>query len=618
MGLFSAVNEEYCKWFEGENPPSRSCVSVPLPPGCFVMLDLVALRGSGEALAKEGAACAQRQVLHVRSISSWAPVCIGPYCQANTLGPGGGFALIAGQIGLQAASMTFPARRSGRPPVPCAGGAASKEAISERRPIHEQELSLCVSHASSVASAVGAGVSRGCVFATLYVSEEAAAAAAAARGGAAVAAHATAGGMDRTDEEESVAGEGRGDTRRTSSSDASTSTGAVAPAGGSGGWLEGMVDECRVLMEGRLSQEQAEAAAEAAGTEGREDDDSAEDGWTSDPEELAKEAARKMVVARRVPILAVVVPSLPRNATVELEVLCMSRAALSVLPCRHYPPSCRMETLSASPSTATKGLDHPVPGRFIPTPPPPTSAAAVPASPEAPSAAGGGSHDGAVGGARMGAAAACEEGGVGGAKRVSARVMTTGSTVDRILSVAVSSLSIVCGNSCTASADVGGGRGGGGGAAAVATAAATAPATAAATAAAAAPAARETSIAPNAAANANITRPLSASQLEQAMGLVLAGVSDAVSAARLRWHDVANLRVYYNTRRHGPPGVAATGSGGGGDGSGGMEEGCLKRATFLALAGATRNRPAVTFVPVSDLGGGAAVSVHATAWSLDR
>ncbi|CAB1108934.1 unnamed protein product [Ectocarpus sp. CCAP 1310/34] len=552
------------------------------------MLDLVALRGSGEALAKEGAACAQRQVLHVRSISSWAPVCIGPYCQANTLGPGGGFALVAGQIGLQAASMTFPARRSGRPPAPCAGGSASKEAMSETRPIHEQELSLCVSHASSVASAVGASVSRGCVFATLYVSEEAAAAA--AGGGTAAVAHATAGVMDRTDEEGGVAGEGRGDTRRPSSSDAGTSAGAAAPAGGSGGSLEGMVDECRVLMEGKLTQEQAEAAAEVAGTEGGgEDDDSAEDGWTSDPEELAKEAARKMVLARRVPILAVVVPSLPRNATVELEVLCMSRAALSVLPCRHYPPSCRMETLSASPSTATKGLDHPVPGRFIPTPPPPTSASALPASPEAPSAAGGGSHDGAVGGARMGAAAACEEGGVGRAKMVSARVMTTGSTVDRILSVAVSSLSIVCGDGCTASADGGAGAGG---------------------------AARETSVAPNAAANANITPPLSGSQLEQAMGLVLAGVSDAVSAARLRWHDVANLRVYYKARRHGPSGVAAAASGGGG--SDGMEEGLLKRATFLALAGATRERPAVTFVPVSGLGGGAAVSVHATAWSLDR
>lgn len=168
-----------------------------------------------------------------------------------------------------------------------------QEAISERRPIHEQELSLCVSHASSVASAVGASVSRGCVFATLYVSQEVASAAATAGGGAAIAPHATAEGTDRTDEEGGVAWKGRGDTRITTSSDAGTSAGAAKPAGGN--WLEGMVGECRVLMEGRLSHEQAEAAAEAAGMEGGGDDDSAEDGWTSDPEELAKEAARKMV-----------------------------------------------------------------------------------------------------------------------------------------------------------------------------------------------------------------------------------------------------------------------------------------------------------------------------------
>lgn len=122
--------------------------------------------------------------------------------------------------------------------------------------IHEQEMALCVSHASSVASAVGASVSRGCVFATLYVSQEAAAAADSAASNRA--------GADGT----------RGDTTRLHG----------------GGWLQGMVDECRALMEARCAQEQAEAAAEAAGTgaAGGEDNDSAEDGWTSDPEEVAK------------------------------------------------------------------------------------------------------------------------------------------------------------------------------------------------------------------------------------------------------------------------------------------------------------------------------------------
>ena len=130
--------------------------------------------------------------------------------------------------------------------------------------IHEQEMGLCVSHASSVASAVGASVARGCVFATLYVSQEAAAAAAAA----AALTSATSNGAG-------------GDTSTTQGDN----------------WLQGMVDECRVLMEARCIQEQAEAAAEAAGTgaAGEWEEDSAEDGWTSDAEELAKEAAKKKV-----------------------------------------------------------------------------------------------------------------------------------------------------------------------------------------------------------------------------------------------------------------------------------------------------------------------------------
>merc|ERR1711937_35433 len=39
-----------------------------------------------------------REVLHVQSISRWAPVCVGPYSQVNTLRSGLQF--LAGQIGL--------------------------------------------------------------------------------------------------------------------------------------------------------------------------------------------------------------------------------------------------------------------------------------------------------------------------------------------------------------------------------------------------------------------------------------------------------------------------------------------------------------------------------------
>jgi uncharacterized protein (TIGR00290 family) len=44
-----------------------------------------------------------RSVLHVRSVSRWAPVCIGPYSQANVLR--GCLVLLAGQIGLDPPSM---------------------------------------------------------------------------------------------------------------------------------------------------------------------------------------------------------------------------------------------------------------------------------------------------------------------------------------------------------------------------------------------------------------------------------------------------------------------------------------------------------------------------------
>ncbi|CAN0472158.1 unnamed protein product, partial [Discosporangium mesarthrocarpum] len=80
-------------------PPSRSCVAAALPQPSLVALDLCALRGTGNDLRRG------QQVLHVRSLSSWAPVCIGPYSQANALGPGAALCLIAGQIGLDPASM---------------------------------------------------------------------------------------------------------------------------------------------------------------------------------------------------------------------------------------------------------------------------------------------------------------------------------------------------------------------------------------------------------------------------------------------------------------------------------------------------------------------------------
>ena len=143
MADFAQVNAAYCTFF-GENPPSRSCVQVPgssrrdaaatvapgvdrigdicvsssadgslvfvggVSVGSAVALDCVAVRGSGAALSAAallppGAAPVQtRSVLHVASLSRWAPLCLGPYSQANV---SCGLAWCAGQIGLRPDTM---------------------------------------------------------------------------------------------------------------------------------------------------------------------------------------------------------------------------------------------------------------------------------------------------------------------------------------------------------------------------------------------------------------------------------------------------------------------------------------------------------------------------------
>lgn len=134
---------------------------------------------------------------------------------------------------------------------------------------------------------------------------------------------------------------------------------------------------------------------------------------------------------------------------------------------------------------------------------------------------------------------------------------------------------------------------------------------------------------------------LSAAQLEQGLGVLLDEVSKAISAARLRWSDVSNLRVYFSKPgqplSHMPPNIgpdsggvdgrpsaasaasaASVAAGQEGSRASGDREGSVERALLLALAGRTRARPAFTLVPVPDMGGGALVCVHATAWSLER
>jgi len=105
MAAFAAANAAYCCYW-GAHPPSRSAVALrDLPPGVDVALDALFLPGSWGPLAAGGDTTA-RDTLHVASLSHWAPLCIGPYCQANVCGSGAAL-FLAGQIPLDPGTMTL-------------------------------------------------------------------------------------------------------------------------------------------------------------------------------------------------------------------------------------------------------------------------------------------------------------------------------------------------------------------------------------------------------------------------------------------------------------------------------------------------------------------------------
>mmetsp|Transcript_12974 Transcript_12974/g.21252 ORF Transcript_12974/g.21252 Transcript_12974/m.21252 type:complete len:905 (-) Transcript_12974:829-3543(-) len=121
MAHFTKINQHYVQFFGTHLPPSRACVAVgrgALPGGRRVMMDCTLQRGSGGYLRSDGDSLDSdsflnqsfqnkhhllRKCLHVQSISHWAPVCIGPYSQANTLRSAVVF--LAGMIGLVPESM---------------------------------------------------------------------------------------------------------------------------------------------------------------------------------------------------------------------------------------------------------------------------------------------------------------------------------------------------------------------------------------------------------------------------------------------------------------------------------------------------------------------------------
>ncbi|XP_053142563.1 diphthine--ammonia ligase isoform X6 [Hemicordylus capensis] len=75
MKDFVVINSVYMTVFD-LCPPARVCVEAPLPEGMLFQMDCLAHHG----MISDAPYC-QKQVMHVQSISHWAPANIGPYSQ---------------------------------------------------------------------------------------------------------------------------------------------------------------------------------------------------------------------------------------------------------------------------------------------------------------------------------------------------------------------------------------------------------------------------------------------------------------------------------------------------------------------------------------------------------
>ncbi|KAG7466191.1 hypothetical protein MATL_G00162180 [Megalops atlanticus] len=98
MEDFSAVNSVYQSYF-GINPPARVCVEAPLPRGQLLQMDCLLHDWVGAALDDTAR---HKHVLHVQSLSHWAPANIGPYSQAIEVDE---MVFCAGQIALVPCTM---------------------------------------------------------------------------------------------------------------------------------------------------------------------------------------------------------------------------------------------------------------------------------------------------------------------------------------------------------------------------------------------------------------------------------------------------------------------------------------------------------------------------------
>ncbi|XP_067895485.1 diphthine--ammonia ligase isoform X2 [Heterodontus francisci] len=93
MSDFGVINSIYQSYFN-QSPPARVCVEAPLPDGVPLQIDCLVHKNE---LTSQDTIKQQKEVMHVQSISHWAPANIGPYSQSVKVGHE---IFCAGQIGL--------------------------------------------------------------------------------------------------------------------------------------------------------------------------------------------------------------------------------------------------------------------------------------------------------------------------------------------------------------------------------------------------------------------------------------------------------------------------------------------------------------------------------------
>ncbi|XP_056401159.1 uncharacterized protein LOC130295009 isoform X2 [Hyla sarda] len=133
MDDFASINTEYGRLFPSE-PPARVCVQCCLPQDTLLKMDVLFWRQSATC-GEDGSP--EKIVMHVQSMSHWAPANIGPYSQAVRVG---GAVFCAGQIALIPCTMQL---------IP--GGIVTESSLSLR-------------HVDRVLDAMSPGTSRSHVF----------------------------------------------------------------------------------------------------------------------------------------------------------------------------------------------------------------------------------------------------------------------------------------------------------------------------------------------------------------------------------------------------------------------------------------------------------------------